>query len=588
MAIKKRKPAAEAQQPPASDEPSQVQRFEKELKDLAARAENDGAWGGEAARQARLVLKALALLALLGIYSNVSQLNLSPVYGSIPAALGHTRLVIAGCFVGWAGNLFLWRMLPFSPDKLLPLFALWVPTVQFFLFMLSNKLTTTWGPNITEGLTLFPIAVVTAASVATYLDGVDLSMLPKQVSEAAPGIVSWTLFRMFESTAGSLLPGLMGKSFLLTRVSLEMLLAIPYVMVASSYKMLLFATPALIHTALFNTHVSLPTATSALQESLAGHDFKLLARQESLTGYISVLEHVSMGYRVMRCDHSLLGGNWIKYKTPTGVPEPIYAVFVMLEAIRLVRTPQPIIDEEASALVIGLGIGTTPTALIAHGIDTTIVEIDPVVHEFASDYFGLPGNHTPVVEDAVSFTHRLATTTNTKYDYIVHDVFTGGAEPVQLFTLEFLQGLSSLLKPNGVIAINYAGDFFYPPIKIIMQTIHQVFPSCRAYRESARNETAIAEEGRDFTNVVIFCVKRADEIKFRLPRKADLLGTISRKTYMFPVHEVTDSDFVVQGHDGVVLRRNDTKELDKWQRRSAVGHWEVMRTVLPPVAWEMW
>jgi hypothetical protein len=35
----------------------------------------------------------------------------------------------------------------------------------------------------------------------------------------------------------------------------------------------------------------------------------------------------------------------------------------------------------------------------------------------------------------------------------VHDVFTGGAEPVDLFTLEFLQSLGRVLKPNGVIAI---------------------------------------------------------------------------------------------------------------------------------------
>lgn len=39
------------------------------------------------------------------------------------------------------------------------------------------------------------------------------------------------------------------------------------------------------------------------------------------------------------------------------------------------------------------------------------------------------------------------------YDYMIHDVFTGGAEPIELFTLEFLVGLSDLLKWDGVIAI---------------------------------------------------------------------------------------------------------------------------------------
>lgn len=101
----------------------------------------------------------------------------------------------------------------------------------------------------------------------------------------------------------------------------------------------------------------------------------------------------------------------------------------------------------------GLGIGTLPAALVAHGVGTTVVEIDPVVHEFASKYFQLPSNHTPVIADAVTYTEDLVNKADNQFDYVVHDVFTGGAEPVPLFTLEFLQNLNALLKPNGVVAI---------------------------------------------------------------------------------------------------------------------------------------
>lgn len=90
---------------------------------------------------------------------------------------------------------------------------------------------------------------------------------------------------------------------------------------------------------------------------------------------------------------------------------------------------------------------------MAHGIDTTIVEIDPIVFEYAIKYFGLPEGHTPVIEDAVSYASYLAQNTTQTFDYIVHDVFTGGAEPVDLFTVEFMTDLYSLLKPNGVAAI---------------------------------------------------------------------------------------------------------------------------------------
>ena len=91
----------------------------------------------------------------------------------------------------------------------------------------------------------------------------------------------------------------------------------------------------------------------------------------------------------------------------------------------------------------GLGIGTTPTALIYHGVDTTIVEIDPIVHEYATKYFNLPKNHTAVIDDAIAFVKRAtaAVPPAYAYDYIIHDVFTGGTEPVDLFTFEFLRDL---------------------------------------------------------------------------------------------------------------------------------------------------
>jgi spermidine synthase len=76
-----------------------------------------------------------------------------------------------------------------------------------------------------------------------------------------------------------------------------------------------------------------------------------------------------------------------------------------------------------------------------------------VVHEFATEYFSLPHNHTKVIEDAVTYTNFLAEHTNQRYDYIVHDVFTGGVEPSQLYTIEFMKNLDKILKPDGVIAI---------------------------------------------------------------------------------------------------------------------------------------
>ena len=44
-------------------------------------------------------------------------------------------------------------------------------------------------------------------------------------------------------------------------------------------------------------------------------------------------------------------------------------------------------------------------------------------------------------------------TDSDRYDFIIHDVFTGGVEPMELFTASFLTGLGNLLTVDGTIAI---------------------------------------------------------------------------------------------------------------------------------------
>ncbi|KAK3682533.1 S-adenosyl-L-methionine-dependent methyltransferase [Podospora appendiculata] len=602
MAPKPRKAAGNAPRSPGNPKPAvppeidpnssfTPESFERELKALAAKAKKE-TWSRFAAEQASVYLRAIALLTLVAIYCKVSQLSLSPVYGSIPSSRWHSKLLMAAIFTGWSSNLFIGRSLSFKPALLLPIIAIYVPAVQFFLFKISGPMTAYWGPLVTEALTLFPLVTLSVACVATYLDGADFSSLPAWAADAAPGLGSYAYYKAAESLFGKLIDGHIGMSFFNTRLGMQIALAASYTLFAPS-KLLLFTVPALLHTALLNTHVPTPMALASLNTTLADAGWMILDRQESRTGYISVIESVADGFRVMRCDHSLLGGEWVKFLGKgrfegNQVAEPIYGVFAMLEAVRLVEVPQPIPDNTAKALVIGLGIGTTPAALVAHGIDTTVVEIDPVVHQFASRYFQLPKNHTAVIEDAVAYTARLAAEGQQRFDYIIHDVFTGGAEPIPLFTLEFLQSLDALLQPGGVVAINYAGDFALPPPKIVVQTIKKVFPSCRTFREHPRVEEDVDKAGQDFINMVVFCTKLDHrELSFREPTARDLLNSPSREAFLLPKYEVLDTDFIAGEEDGV-LRRNDTQKLVKWHETSALGHWTVMRTVLPSVVWEAW
>lgn len=86
--------------------------------------------------------------------------------------------------------------------------------------------------------------------------------------------------------------------------------------------------------------------------------------------------------------------------------------------------------------------------------------------------------------------------------------------------------------------------------------------------------------------MVIFCRKSSEPFVFRAPIEADFLGSQARRLNMLPTHELDPSLFSNAG--GKLLRSGQTMGLEVWQRESAVGHWQVMRTVLPKEIWENW
>ena len=187
---------------------------------------------------------------------------------------------------------------------------------------------------------------------------------------------------------------------------------------------------------------------------------------------------------------------------------------------------------------------------------------------------------------------ELASPNHKQYDYIVHDVFTGGAEPAALFTAEFMSSLKKLLKPDGVIAINYASDLDLPSTKLVINTIISVFPNCRLFKD------AVEEEGNkhgNFVNMVLFCRLTDGPFTFRDAVQSDYLGTSTRKSYLQPRLELDLGRYVTRGwnqqleaNTSLVLYAGNTRELEKWHSLAASRHWEVMRTVVPDLIWELW
>lgn len=524
--------------------------------------------------------RAFYLVTLAALYTPLSQLVLAPVFGSIPSAVYHRYGLIAASMASFAIRGYVPALL----ESLFASFVFWIPVIHFLLFQFSSMLGNPTGPLVIECVTLYPLITMSIYLASKNLETLDLTFLNDNLAEAGPSMLNYFLFTLFERLFRILLPTWMGMNKLFSRLGLQMLVATTYTtIIPNSYFWPAF--PAVIFNCVGNVHTPLQRTTDVLNNTLHLSDYALIDRHESMTGYISVLQNNKDNFRVMRCDHSLLGGEWtLPDDGKRRVAEPVYAVFTMLEAVRLVERERS--GGQEQALNIGLGVGTAPSALLAHGIKTTIIELDAQVHRYATRYFGLPQNHTAYIGDAVNVVETLKVDHSSFYDYIIHDVFTGGAEPADLFTFEFLSSLNGMLKRDGVIAINYAGNIATPSTSLIYRTIAEVFPSCRVFREDEQVSEVdkVVQDTGDFTNMVFIC-KKGGTVSFRKAVEADFLGSASRKAYMVPKYEVPASSFE---KDGELLTMANTKVLEKLHVESAIGHWHLMRKVMPATAWENW
>jgi MFS family permease len=225
---------------------------------------------------------------------------------------------------------------------------------------------------------------------------------------------------------------------------------------------------------------------------------RVLERSESLQGRLSVIEDTSHGtpLRLLRADHSFVGGAWVE----SG--EPAFGFLHLLEAVWLAR------PEGQRLLQIGLGIGSLPMALAKRGVVSDVVEIDPEVIRLARVHFGFSTTGDIFAEDARTLIRRL----DRRYDFVVHDAFTGGAVPEHLLSLEVLERLKSLLVPDGVLCLNFVGAVNGPlsaSARAVHATISRAFPNVRAFRDGPEGDP------QAISNIVFFAATRP--IRFEQP-----------------------------------------------------------------------
>ncbi|MBL8037648.1 fused MFS/spermidine synthase [Nitrospira sp. CMX1] len=196
--------------------------------------------------------------------------------------------------------------------------------------------------------------------------------------------------------------------------------------------------------------------------------FTIRSETESLYGWVRVVDDNRHGYRLMLSDASVLSAvDLNQNRSLLGYQE----IIGLLPTVHRTAT---------RALLIGLGGGHVARDLETKGIVTDTIEIDPAVAEGARRWFHFEPTGLFLVGDARHEIKQLPG----RYDLIIHDCFTGGAEPTHLLTQEMMRELRGLLNEHGILALNYVGfrtGEGSEAVAAVYRTIKTVFPHLKAF-----------------------------------------------------------------------------------------------------------
>jgi spermidine synthase len=286
----------------------------------------------------------------------------------------------------------------------------------------------------------------------------------------------------------------------------------------------------------------------------------ILERAQSPYSLVEVIDDSNRDVRLLRADHSIIGAE---------AKSDGSAAFSFLHILEAVRFARP---GGSTLLQIGLGIGSLPMALKPYGFVSDIVEIDPDVVRFARQYFGFSTQGTEFIEDARTLLQRI----DRKYDVIVHDTFTGGGTPEHLLSREVIQRIRNLLRPRGILALNFVGYDSGPKAAAsfaVGRTLRAVFPIVRAFRDSAPTERP-----NHATNLIFFAAN--ETIDFTIPDDAkfenDICADAQRSFSAWEIlKNLPDGPIITDAHNS----------LARLQLPIAEEHFDGMHELLPREVW---
>lgn len=253
----------------------------------------------------------------------------------------------------------------------------------------------------------------------------------------------------------------------------------------------------------------LPKIVGAGHLQQGGGKFKILSEEESLYGWVRVIDQPARNLRMLTSDASMIGaagisdgGNRLSYQDIVG----------MIPALR---------PGMKRALIVGLGAGKMVDVLQGrYGIETDTLEIDPAVAKAASRYFGFNPAGNSLIGDARYEIRHL----QGPYDLIIHDCFTGGSEPAHLLTVETLQQLRGLLSEQGILAVNFvsfAEGKDNLALLSVARTIDRVF---------AHQSLFVSEPGKDFNDFIFLASNRPLDLQAK-SLFADQIGWLRERRF---------------------------------------------------------
>ncbi|KAJ1878244.1 hypothetical protein H4R99_006046 [Coemansia sp. RSA 1722] len=290
-------------------------------------------------------------------------------------------------------------------------------------------------------------------------------------------------------------------------------------------------------------------------------DYNMLSREESVTGWVIVSDDHKCDIHLLHSGHSIIGGQWKTTK------QSIFGVFYYADAVRMIHGAS---RTDERALQIGLG-----------AVD--VVEIDPAVHRAAEQFFDLPRNFNAVyLQDA---RRHIETAPDARYNYIVHDVFTGGSVPASLFSKGAIEQVHRIMLPSGVMEMNFVGVPSDERVMAhIVSTLRTSFKHVRCFGEFGTN--GHRSKGKLMSSMVNMMFFASNEhIEFRIPRPSLMNdGYISIRDTMLMT--MLGNEIVLDHLPSNARPLTDSwNPLAQWQINTAIDHWHAMRKMLPGEYW---